>query len=351
MDRQAACAAENPATQAQIATWWRDYFAALPAGSRILDIATGNGAVLVHAAEAEALRAVKFELSGVDLADIDPPRYLSALPRALHDATFLGGVAAEDLPFDAGRFDCVVSQYGLEYANIERALAEAARVLGPGGCLRWLAHCEDSDVAQQNSDQDRQVDLLLSPEGPVRAMERLIGRIRRGTGLEEATKELASALNLADRFCNAYPPAKIVQEVCCGLADVARRWQAFYLRDLDAMMRDTRQKLLEHRLRIEDLRAAVLTSERQRRVRGILDQEPWQSPNISRLRVGLTQGSIGLVIEARVNRVDGAPEKKRKTVEAPKSVSDAREHVPHDRESSDPQAAVDRAPPGRHPRF
>jgi len=46
-NRLAACVPENPDSAAAIETHWRGVFAQLPAGSRVLDIATGNGVLLV----------------------------------------------------------------------------------------------------------------------------------------------------------------------------------------------------------------------------------------------------------------------------------------------------------------
>ena len=274
-DQSASCVPDNPATQAQIAGWWQDFFAVLGNGSRILDIATGNGIVLAHAGEAAARHGVTFDLTGIDLADIDPSRYLLVLPPGLGGATFLGKVPAENLPFPDACFDVAVSQYGLEYAEPERALAEAARVLTPGGRLRWLAHSVDSAVVRQNRDEYR-----------------------------PAANALGRALHEAQRFCHCHPPSATVQEVCHMLAEVGGRWQAYYVSDLHVLIRDTRNKLVEHKLRTEDLCAAVLTPQRHRRVRDILETAPWRLLGIDPLRVGAAKGSIGLVIDASIAASD-----------------------------------------------
>jgi len=49
-DRAASCMPENESTAREISEHWIGLFAGLPSDSRILDVATGNGALLVHAA-------------------------------------------------------------------------------------------------------------------------------------------------------------------------------------------------------------------------------------------------------------------------------------------------------------
>lgn len=48
---------------------------------------------------------------------------------------------AQDLPFDAGRFDAAVTTFTLcSIPRVERALAEVRRVLRPGGRLHYMEH-------------------------------------------------------------------------------------------------------------------------------------------------------------------------------------------------------------------
>ena len=167
----------NRDTENEIYAHWRDFFAGLPDNSRILDVATGNGILLQQAVKAAPDRS--FVLTGIDPADIDPYRFVSGLQQSKSDIRFIGEIDAAKLPFDARSFDVVVSQYGLEYSDLNSALDEVERVLRSNGEFCWLAHCDDSEVVMQNRDQANEVNFLLAPDGPVATMQRLISRIKR----------------------------------------------------------------------------------------------------------------------------------------------------------------------------
>jgi SAM-dependent methyltransferase len=298
-DRPASCVAENPVTQQQIADTWRQWFVQRTDGSRILDVATGNGIVLAHAASAARETGRTFELTGIDLADIDPLRHVKDLDAGLRNAIFIGGASVEQLPFAARSFDVVVSQYGLEYAELQKALAEVERVLMPGGELRWLAHTQGSEVIQQHRDQALEVDFLLSPKGPVHFMNVFVARVRKHKDIRHSISVVNASLAEAEAFCFEHPPAKVVRQVCEGFAGVAARWQAYAVRDLETMMDAAEQRLLMHRLRIKSLLAAVLSPPRLAAVRGRLSGPHWTDCAISEMRVGSASSEIGILIEAR----------------------------------------------------
>lgn len=105
--------------------------AAQPTGhERVLDAGCGTG----HTALTFAPHVA--QVIGVDFTDamLDQARHL-ADERSLNNVTFrLGDV--EQLPFDDGEFDLVVSRYSAHHwPHPQRALAEFRRVLRPGGRL------------------------------------------------------------------------------------------------------------------------------------------------------------------------------------------------------------------------
>ena len=127
---------------------WVEFFSPLADGARVVDIATGNGAVALLAKDAAAALRRCFEIHGVDLAQIDPPRHVSNGRSLFGDIRFHAGVAAESLPFEAGSVDALGGQYALEYTDIPRTLAEAFRVIKPGGRCQFILHHRDSIIVE-----------------------------------------------------------------------------------------------------------------------------------------------------------------------------------------------------------
>lgn len=111
--------------------WKNRILARIPADSRdILDQACGTGILTFRIARAFPACRV----TGVELRD----EYL-ALARAkvrdqgLDNVRLLLGRAEEVVP--QGTFDCITSSYLAKYADLEPLLANAARMLRPGGVL------------------------------------------------------------------------------------------------------------------------------------------------------------------------------------------------------------------------
>ena len=127
----------NPLTKQQCAVW-QAFAALVPARASVLDLASGDGRVLGW------LRAVRADLTlvGVDLA--------VQLPPAPEGTTLRSGIAMEALPFSADSMDCVVSQFGVEYADLARAVDEIDRVLRPGGMVALITHRFDGPILAHN---------------------------------------------------------------------------------------------------------------------------------------------------------------------------------------------------------
>jgi len=102
---------------------------AVSAGQEVLDVGAGTGNVAAVAA-AEGARAVA--------SDFAPEQVARGRARTEAEGLDVEWVVAgvEDLPFEDGRFDAVLSVFGAMFApRPERAASELFRVLRPGGVV------------------------------------------------------------------------------------------------------------------------------------------------------------------------------------------------------------------------
>ncbi|HEU4651189.1 MAG TPA: class I SAM-dependent methyltransferase [Croceibacterium sp.] len=121
-----------------IAAFWKDVFAGLADGARVLDIATGNGAL--PRLLLDCCREPGVTCDAVDIATVHLPWLASVTPAERQRVRLHGGVDAGALPFAGATFDVAVSQYGLEYTDLERSVPELLRVLSPRGEVAMVLH-------------------------------------------------------------------------------------------------------------------------------------------------------------------------------------------------------------------
>lgn len=166
---------------AQRATW-EAFARPLPRGSRILDLGTGNGAVLVRMARVRP----DLKLTGVDASPQLPPS-----PKGV---SLQADVRIEQLPFPARSFDAVTAQFGYEYGDTALASLEVARVLKPGGVFRFMIHRRDGPVLAHNLSRRAALAWALAPGGWLEkaralAAARAVARIPTPPAFAEAVRE------------------------------------------------------------------------------------------------------------------------------------------------------------------
>jgi SAM-dependent methyltransferase len=135
---------------------------AVSAGQDVLDIAAGTGNAAVLAAR-EGARVVA--------SDFSPGQVERGRERTAAEGLDVEWAVAdaEELPFDDGSFDCVVSVFGAQFApRPERVARELFRVLRPGGTV-GLASWGSGGFQSEFFDTLRQY-RPIDPEGVPRPM-------------------------------------------------------------------------------------------------------------------------------------------------------------------------------------
>jgi len=144
---------------------WKQFARKLPENERLLDLATGAGAV------ARALCAANssVQVTGVDFA---------VLPASGDSRiVYLSGTPLTALPFADGSFGAVTSQFGFEYDAGDASIAEIARVGRADAAYCFVVHHRESPIATQN--RERLAALrAIAASGVLKAARRDLGRHR-----------------------------------------------------------------------------------------------------------------------------------------------------------------------------
>lgn len=130
-----------------IAEFWNEFFLStrrLQNPIRLLDVATGNGAVVEAALQ--VLNEDSPTITCVDISD-------AAIENVKKRFESVTGIVADaaNMPLDDRQFDIVCSQFGVEYAGTD-AIYEAARLVGAQGKLALLMHIVGGSVLKECAD-------------------------------------------------------------------------------------------------------------------------------------------------------------------------------------------------------
>ncbi|MBL8330961.1 MAG: class I SAM-dependent methyltransferase [Rubrivivax sp.] len=256
-----------------LATFWSRVFRGLPPGAQLLDIATGNGAV-PRLLMRERELASGISCHAIDLADVAPAWAGSLDGGQRPRLQFHGGVSADQLPFENSRFDGVSSQYGIEYANLDLAMAEALRVLKPGGLLALVLHHADSRPVSLAQWEVEHLDWLLGEDGLLPCAHELLEPLERARSPEgraalesdpaaAAVRERFNAAQdrLAERAQQRADGADVLFEARQAVSQVI---QTLFQRDRQAAQAQLQALSVafeDTRFRLQELRRCALSAE------------------------------------------------------------------------------------------
>ena len=181
-----------------ILEFWNRIFERLDAQAAVVDLATGNGALALLAAQFSDANEKGFEVIGVDYASTDPADMLKekGLGAPLESICFVTNTRLEETGLQEHNFDLVCSQFGFEYGDTEKAVREAERLLKEdGGIFAVMMHVEGSAIMQQAQEGVRQA-MQCAKSGLLEQVEKLLRAIDglTETGADPATDDKCEKL-------------------------------------------------------------------------------------------------------------------------------------------------------------
>lgn len=251
-----------------IAAFWLRNFAGLGPQDRVLDIASGNGALARLLLDTDGNANVPID--SVDLAPVAPAWQDELAAGQKHRLAFFGHTAAEALPFSAASHTLAVSQYGLEYTDLDRSVPELLRVLRRPARVALLVHHTASRPVTLARDEVAHIDWLLGPDGLLITGTALLEPMARAATPAGRQKLAADnhAIRLRDQFnalqlqlearASAAPCPDVLYDtrevIAASFATAARQGVGPAAQRLQAL----RELLVHSRVRLADLLRCAL---------------------------------------------------------------------------------------------
>ncbi len=266
-DQRESCVLANEADDSdQLNSSWREFFGALPSGARILDLGTGNGSVAAQAAAVSQESSKQFSIHGVDLAEIDPFRFVTSAAGLLQQITFHPRTPMEELPFADEHFDAICSQYGLEYSQTDKSLAEALRVLRTRGRFRFLLHAEDGVLKSRCQLQRQQAETILGSALFLRlteALEKIVAAEQQPArqkviSAEDSIAALKGAFDDLERAFSNSENRSLVDNLFAAVRRLPSLRKSYDLKTLLGMADDIRELLMAQAKRLRAMERAAL---------------------------------------------------------------------------------------------
>lgn len=296
------------AYDAEIREFWERQLAPLARReySQVLDLACGNGGLTWLANELLNTRTARARITGVDFANINPFKRLNRKKARYPQVHFVGNTPIESLPFEDHAFDMAISQWGLEYSDLEQTIPEVCRVLKPRGAVAFICHHRESAIVKSSQTTLRGYRALLGDGELYRCMleldqrynecgsmaaaqgdavcGRLVGRLNRllyetRQALHESRSPFNGQEYLAEVLATYAPAA--------NMKNPKRK----------AVTEASRDRLLQSTARYEDLWEAALDPERLARMCEMLAQAGFGDVQCEHIHYRDT-GDVGLAITA-----------------------------------------------------
>lgn len=234
---------------------WAPFFESLAPGARVLDLASGAGAVPRQA----LLVRGDLNITGADFAaEIKP----------IEGVTFLKGVSIERLPLPDASFDAVTSQFGFEYATREAATPEAARILAAGGRLRLLVHAREGDAVRDLAGRLARGQAVLAPNGFADVLKQWAVAAAAGQAPTVSDDDVAAAFDAGSRLEHDTATRRVLS-VLKDAYTMRRRFGAAYVLEKTTALID---ELAHYCARVDEMQRAALTESDARAASGAFSQ-------------------------------------------------------------------------------
>ncbi|MGI9344538.1 MAG: class I SAM-dependent methyltransferase [Gammaproteobacteria bacterium] len=282
-----------------------------PRPSHVVDVACGNGAVVWLCDEILNAGDASTKITGVDLASISPFEVLRLDPRKFPDVEFIADTPAEQLPFADASVDLVVSQYGIEYSDLEKTVAEIGRVLSGEGRMAFILHHDNSVIltgATENLDDFRKVATDIALHEPLLDLCAMMDKHRKRDRLQGMPEyqDLVARINqlryevefIVRKHMRKKQDTSVLTTYLQRLSEAAEETGGKKKVNRGGLVDAARDSLLQHIRRVEDLAAAALSAADRTRLIELVERQGFKV-TINEALEYRSSGDMGLAFAAR----------------------------------------------------
>ena len=265
--------------------------------NNIVDLACGNGALTWLCNDLLNAEATVTDITGVDFADISPFEVLDRNPQDFPAVHFIGNTRLEHLPLATASIDLAVSQYGLEYSNLDKSIPEIARILTPQGRMAFILHDRDGFLVRGATKPLQNYKMILQDVPAHEIILRLASLCRAKHASHEnptLTPEYQGLLAELDEtsrvFTSLYEENPDIKPMLVYKEKLNRAFQEACKAgqgepfDLEAFIADAREALQQNIDRVEDLSSAALDNPGRRQLVAMIEQHGFEVTQMQTIR-------------------------------------------------------------------
>lgn len=148
----------------ELATYWKGVVDSLDDNSKVIDLCTGNGAIAILIKERSIEKNKSIHMTAVDASSIQPNLIIQKYPnkkQLIDEIEFISECYVEDVcDVLKGRYDLIVSQYGIEYCETQSAAESVFQLLNNDGQFVFVAHSPDTAMLEYMKVEEQVFQLL-----------------------------------------------------------------------------------------------------------------------------------------------------------------------------------------------
>ncbi|AOS95608.1 Ubiquinone/menaquinone biosynthesis C-methyltransferase UbiE [Microbulbifer aggregans] len=244
--------------QGQVREFWEKVFSTANPNSRVLDVATGNGALACIAAAISKQHHLSLEILAADAAEIpasiDAPKEIMELRESIQ---FFSNMPCESLAFPADHFNLITSQYGIEYGRWDQSIPEVFRTLSQKGVADFLCHRDRAIVVKKSVAEITIYRSALQKYRIFDAAERFTQAYgKTGSSNPQEAKALNKDIN---DFKEAHQGQQLCHVLVSDIAGQLKRLRTVDTTQVVAALRERKSEYSAAMARLEDMADAALS--------------------------------------------------------------------------------------------